>query len=293
MPYIPCGGPFTTPFNDAYAQNEFYSSEVHHGYYNSSSSSGLSTSPSHAATSPGIYHSGYSSNHASSVQLPPEPDIDPLEIENYLRNAHNLPSRLPVHLNSLPDPLPGERPLQTMPALMQLAIWGSPRKRLSNNEICEAIANRFQYYRERDGPTAPWRNTIRHTLSLKSAFKMCPRELGQSGRGQYWEIDFSNMEGNKRERKRGTKSGRSRSASEGADTAYGAHAPQSSSTPSERITPMSAQYPGRLPAYTTPVFGQSGFTHQNQQVPVSSGYAAVPHQFISSGASQFSRQGAA
>uniref|UniRef100_A0A0W0GAU9 Fork-head domain-containing protein n=1 Tax=Moniliophthora roreri TaxID=221103 RepID=A0A0W0GAU9_MONRR len=91
--------------------------------------------------------------------------------------------------------------MQTGPQPLDLAIWGSPNKRLSRAEICEAIATRFEYYR--DESTGAWRNTIRHTLSLKSAFKLCDRVPGQSGRGNYWEIDFANFEGNKRERKRG------------------------------------------------------------------------------------------
>ncbi|KAK7043889.1 hypothetical protein VNI00_008055 [Paramarasmius palmivorus] len=149
----------------------------------------------------------------SSMQNPhSEPPITAAEAENYLRRAHNLPSHLPVHLNSLPDSPPGIRPPQTLPCLMQLAIWSSPNKKLSRTEICDAIAERFDYYR--DEPTGAWRNTIRHTLSLKNAFKLCDRVPGQSGRGSTWEIDFANMEGNKRERKRGTRGSRTTSTEE-------------------------------------------------------------------------------
>ncbi|KAI3605709.1 hypothetical protein WG66_011980 [Moniliophthora roreri] len=214
QPYIPQGqgvaqGPSASVSN-YYAPTDFHALPaqqvpydpqhqlVHAGYHSSSSSSGSSSSLS--GTHNGRIHTFTPSTYGSSMQTGPQP-LDVAEAGNYLRRAHNLPARLPVHLNSLPDPPPGVRPPQTLPCLMQLAIWGSPNKRLSRAEICEAIATRFEYYR--DESTGAWRNTIRHTLSLKSAFKLCDRVPGQSGRGNYWEIDFANFEGNKRERKRG------------------------------------------------------------------------------------------
>ncbi|KAK7020748.1 hypothetical protein VNI00_017603 [Paramarasmius palmivorus] len=289
---------------------------AHFGHHSSSSFSGSSSSPQgppsgthHGASykfSPTMHHS------TSSMQNPhSEPPITAAEAENYLGRVHNLPSHLPVHLNSLPDPPPGIRPPQTLPCLMQLAIWSSPNKKLSRTEICDAIAERFEYYR--DEPTGAWRNTIRHTLSLKNAFKLCDRVPGQSGRGSTWEIDFANMEGNKREQKRDEyKYEPSPSPPLGSSSAAGSvdrrvrtRYSQSSASHSSQSSPAqfySASDPGsfhghyvdhsvRLSAYhQQPTFGHSSFQH-SEYIPHSQsmpalvvpvpGHVAMPPQFMS------------
>ncbi|KAK7049914.1 Forkhead box protein D2 [Paramarasmius palmivorus] len=278
-PYTPHSSHTTSTPHYGHASNNCYPMEapLHSDYYSSTSSSGSSSHLTHSST---LYNTSHDSSgyYSGTYALSSEHVINPVEADNYLRKAHNLPSHLHVHLNSLPDPPPGVRPPQTMPALMQLAIWGSPSKRLSLNEICDAIAARFQYYRDRNEPNAPWKNTIRHTLSLKNAFRMCPRTPGQPGRGQHWEIDLSNLEGNKRERKRGSRS--SRGAEEDKSEHFSATGP---------VPLHSAQHRGRLPVHAQPPpsFGQSGFTHQSQQTPALWDHVAVPPQFISPGPAQF------
>ena len=52
-----------------------------------------------------------------------------------------------ISLGALADPPPGERPGQTIPALSQLAILGSPRKQLTLKEIFLALQDRFEWFR--------------------------------------------------------------------------------------------------------------------------------------------------
>jgi hypothetical protein len=129
---------------------------LYSGYHSSASSSGSSSPLTHPGTSSSTSHDG-SNYYNGTYALSSEHGIDPVEADNYLRKAHNLPCHVHVHLNSLPDPPPGVRPPQTIVALMLLAIWGSPSKQLSCNEICDAIAGRFKYYRDRNEPNAPWK----------------------------------------------------------------------------------------------------------------------------------------
>lgn len=68
--------------------------------------------------------------------------------EAFLRQRLHIPPGLPVDLSSIPDPTHGERPTQKLQHLVELAIFGSPRKKLALQDIYAALANRFTWYRE-------------------------------------------------------------------------------------------------------------------------------------------------
>ncbi|KAK7037808.1 hypothetical protein VNI00_010769 [Paramarasmius palmivorus] len=128
--------------------------------------------------------------------------VDLLEAEMLLRRANNLSSESPVKLSALPVPPPGEKPTYPYTTLVQLAIWESQNRRLTLQEIYEAILDKFPIFREQGDA---WQRSIRHTLSLKKAFVNQGRDRGDipQGRGAYWELDILNLVGNKRKRKRG------------------------------------------------------------------------------------------
>ena len=65
----------------------------------------------------------------------------------HLREMLGLGPNDTVDLNSLSDPPPGAKPSYPYPVLIQLAINGSPRKRLTLSEIYSAIEERFEWFR--------------------------------------------------------------------------------------------------------------------------------------------------
>ncbi|KAI5122278.1 hypothetical protein M0805_002358 [Coniferiporia weirii] len=117
-----------------------------------------------------------------------------------------LPPNAPLDLSSLLDPPPGEKPQYHYHVLMKLAILGTSSQRATLQEILAAIRGRFSYYQMlgKKESTA-FGNSVRHSLSLLSAFIRVPKPATEPGKGAYWTVDFSKGEGNKRERKRNTK----------------------------------------------------------------------------------------
>ncbi|KAI6122342.1 hypothetical protein EDD16DRAFT_1705143 [Pisolithus croceorrhizus] len=124
------------------------------------------------------------------------PDAGP-----YLRQQLGLQPHEPVNLWSLPDPPPGEKPNQPYPTLIKLAIYGSPNKQLTLQDIYSELERRFIWFREHRNERA-WKNSIRHNLSLNKVFRPVPRPITDPGKGSYWQLDVSGGEGYKRPRKR-------------------------------------------------------------------------------------------
>ena len=67
----------------------------------------------------------------------------------HLRALLGRPPGAPVGLNALADPPPGEKPNYPLPTLIKLAIYGSPRRRLTLQEIYQALEDRFDWFRQR------------------------------------------------------------------------------------------------------------------------------------------------
>lgn len=61
----------------------------------------------------------------------------------------------PINLGVLDDPPPGEKPNYPYPTLIKLAIYGSPRKRLTLQEIYQALENRFEWFK--NSTDAAWK----------------------------------------------------------------------------------------------------------------------------------------
>lgn len=67
----------------------------------------------------------------------------------HLRALLGCPPGAPVGLNALADPPSGEKPNYPLPTLIKLAIYGSPRRRLTLQEIYQALEDRFEWFRQR------------------------------------------------------------------------------------------------------------------------------------------------
>ncbi|KAH7884809.1 hypothetical protein F5I97DRAFT_1813027, partial [Phlebopus sp. FC_14] len=153
-----------------------HSSSSHHS---SSSSSPISISHRHANTP--IF--SVSPTALSEAGRSVFPDAGP-----YLRQQLGLGPLDPVTLASLPDPPYGEKPTQPYPMLIKLAIYGSPNKQLTLQEIYAELEKRFQWFRDRKHEKA-WKNSIRHNLSLNKVFRHVPRPITEPGKGSYWQLD--------------------------------------------------------------------------------------------------------
>lgn len=69
----------------------------------------------------------------------------------FLREQLGLGPEEEVSLRALADPPEGEKPNYPYPTLIKLAIYGSPHRRLTLQEIYLALENRFQWYRDNAG----------------------------------------------------------------------------------------------------------------------------------------------
>jgi len=76
-------------------------------------------------------------------------DSEMADETEHLRAQLGCPPGAPVGLGALPDPPPGEKPNYPLPTLIKLAIYDSPRGRLTLQEIYQALEDRFEWFRQR------------------------------------------------------------------------------------------------------------------------------------------------
>ncbi|PCH42524.1 hypothetical protein WOLCODRAFT_163856 [Wolfiporia cocos MD-104 SS10] len=197
------------------------------------------------------------------ARVPNPPPLEPLPADipdptPNLRQLLGLGPEEEVNLWSLLDPPPGEKPNYPYPTLIKLAIHGSPKKRLTLQEIYGALEERFEWYRNNTHDKA-WQNSIRHNLSLNKCFRKLPKPITEPGKGSFWVVDYSQGEGNKRQRKRNKRptkaelarrpgtSHRGREQSSSDDEQGTSAQSQTGGTPGAQ-TPPAAAYPPQLMA---------------------------------------------
>ena len=96
----------------------------------------------------------------------------------HLRALLGCPPGAPVGLDALADPPPGEKPNYPLPTLIKLAIYGSPRRRLTLQEIYQALEDRFEWFRQRTDKLS-WKVRVQRFLFCLVGFwrKDCDRVL--------------------------------------------------------------------------------------------------------------------
>jgi len=121
-----------------------------------------------------------------------------MDPEEWIRRKCKIARNVPVSLEALDDPEPGQRPPYAYPELVRVAIWSAPEHKLTLKGIYEAIEARYEYYRNQ--PDGAWKGSIRHNLSLNNCFININRPLTEPGKGNYWTIDHTRADGYKRDR---------------------------------------------------------------------------------------------
>ncbi len=88
---------------------------------------------------------GYGNSSPSHLRVGDDAYIPTSDAD--IRRILGLSPDQELSLNALADPPPGQRPGQSIPTLSQLAILGSQAKRLTLQEIYQALEDRFEWFR--------------------------------------------------------------------------------------------------------------------------------------------------
>ncbi|TRM64675.1 hypothetical protein BD626DRAFT_628814 [Schizophyllum amplum] len=115
--------------------------------------------------------------------------------EDYLRRQFRIPPYMKVDLFALPDSGAETKPPIPLDHLAKLAIHCHEQHVCTLQDMYEAVEERYLYFRGNNVDS--WKGSIRHMLSLKKVYR---------NEGGLWWLDFSDGEGDKRQRKRGSRS---------------------------------------------------------------------------------------
>lgn len=96
---------------------------------------------------------------------PGNPDDVP-DASPYLRDLLGLGPDDPISLDCLKDPPRGEKPNYPYPTLVQLAIYGSPGKRLTLSEIYSTLEARYDWFRNTPDKTKWQVCGVGHIISM-------------------------------------------------------------------------------------------------------------------------------
>ncbi|KAJ7178819.1 hypothetical protein C8R43DRAFT_822231, partial [Mycena crocata] len=107
---------------------------------------------------------------------------------DFLRELLNVPPHCPVNLWAIDDPEDGTRPDRPMAIMIMTAIYGSKTKMLTTGGICNALIERFHWFKEHRQEKG-WKHTVNHNLTQYHAFVHVDRSRDDPGIGSYWTID--------------------------------------------------------------------------------------------------------
>lgn len=99
-----------------------------------------------------------------------------------------------VNRKPRPDSLSEEKPAESYAYMIYKALESSPDGKLTLADIYSWIEKTYPFYRTAD---PVWKNSIRHNLSLNTAFKKIPRPESSKGKGGYWAIDHESQKNGK------------------------------------------------------------------------------------------------
>ncbi|KAI5154327.1 forkhead box protein J1 [Enteropsectra breve] len=87
-----------------------------------------------------------------------------------------------------------DKPQESYAYMIYRALESSADGKLTLSDIYSWIEENYSFYKTAD---PVWKNSIRHNLSLNTAFKKIPRPERSKGKGGYWAIDYDSQSNGK------------------------------------------------------------------------------------------------
>lgn len=97
--------------------------------------------------------------------------------------------------------VPDNKPQESYAYMIYRALESCSEGKMTLADIYSWIEQTYPYYKTAD---PVWKNSIRHNLSLNSAFKKIARPESSKGKGGFWAIDYENQKNGKTLKRRRT-----------------------------------------------------------------------------------------